>query len=71
MVRAGVWPAPTAPSAEQREQEVREALAKYRAQAFVDGHIEAHTKANAWRQDASLEAIGRALARERQRMRAE
>jgi hypothetical protein len=38
MIRAGVWPAKTA---EEREREVREALAKYQLQVFVDGRLDA------------------------------
>lgn len=61
MVRAGVWPVQTD---EEREQEVREALAKYQLQVFVDGRLDAKL---AEHDEARLDAHGAAISHERKR----
>ncbi|KRR14535.1 hypothetical protein CP49_25830 [Bradyrhizobium valentinum] len=72
MVRAGVWPVQTV---EDREHEVREALAKYQLQVFVDGRVAAGIaaafEARAWRDDVRRDAIGDAFGEIRKQLRAE
>jgi hypothetical protein len=63
-------PAPV-PQAHQPTVAEIEMLRSQDCTRFVDSRIEAHAKANEWHHEATLEAIGQALAEERKRMRAE